>query len=141
MFEPLKFYCIQIYRNDKGAHQLHFLAQEMCYLSNLTSALLELRWLVQSLREPPVLGQQLRHLKLVTVSSFCLFTFGCQWRCLSSLWARLFKTNDIVSYVSLKFQMLISEICQFFFVAKASLIFSTKNISAFGYEVVKHLTS
>ena len=48
--------------------------------------------------------------------------------------------------VSLKFQTLISQIHQFFFVEKkrekfASLIFSTKNISVFGYRVVKHLTS
>ena len=35
--------------------------------------------------------------------------------------------------VSLKFQMLIS--------AKASFIFTTKNISVFGYKVSKHLTS
>ena len=46
--------------------------------------------------------------------------------------------------------LLISEISQYFFIeknvrsfciAKASLIFSTKNISVFGYKVVKHLTS
>ena len=46
--------------------------------------------------------------------------------------------------VSLKFQTLISEICQYFLLkksAKASLILSTKNISVFGYKVVKHLTS
>ena len=51
--------------------------------------------------------------------------------------------------VSLKFQTLISEICHYFLLkkceklcsAKASLIFSTKNISIFAYEVVKHLTS
>ena len=51
--------------------------------------------------------------------------------------------------VSLKFQTLISEICHYFLLknvrsfctAKASLIFSTKNISGFGYKVVKHLTS
>ena len=35
--------------------------------------------------------------------------------------------------VSLKFQMLISEICQYFF--------SAKNISVFGYKFIKHLTS
>ena len=51
--------------------------------------------------------------------------------------------------VSLKFQMLISENCQNFLLknvrsfcsAKAFLIFSAKNISVFGYKVVKHLTS
>ena len=53
---------------------------------------------------------------------------------------------------SLKFQTLISQICQYFLLkkckkllqlcsAKASLIFSTKNVSVFGYKVVKHLMS
>ena len=53
---------------------------------------------------------------------------------------------------TLKFQTLISQICQYFFVekrvisfcsAKAFLIFSTKNISVhvFGYKVLKCLTS
>ena len=53
-------------------------------------------------------------------------------------------TTSLVN-VSLKFQMLISEICQYFLLkkcsAKASLIYSTKNFSVFGYKVVKHLTS
>ena len=55
-------------------------------------------------------------------------------------------TTSLVN-VSLKFQMLISQICQYFLLrkcekrAKASLIFSTKNISVFGYKVLKHLTS
>ena len=57
-------------------------------------------------------------------------------------------TTSLVN-VSLKFQTLISEICQYFLlknersfcIAKASLIFSTKNFSVFGYKVVKHLTS
>ena len=49
--------------------------------------------------------------------------------------------------VSLNFQKLISQIGQYFLLkkceklAKASLIFSTKNFSVFGYKVVKHLTS
>ena len=49
--------------------------------------------------------------------------------------------------VSLKFQTLISQICQYFLLekcessAKASLIFSTKNISVFSNEVLKHLAS
>ena len=50
---------------------------------------------------------------------------------------------------TLKFQMLISQICQYFSLknvrsfcgAKASLIFSTKNFSVYGYKVVKHLMS
>ena len=57
-------------------------------------------------------------------------------------------TTSLVN-VSLKFQTLISEICQYFCwknvwsfcSAKASLIFSTKNISIFSSKVVKHLTS
>ena len=57
-------------------------------------------------------------------------------------------TTSLVN-VSLKFQTLISNICQYFLLqnvrsfcsAKASLIFSTKNISVFGYIAVKHLTS
>ena len=57
-------------------------------------------------------------------------------------------TTSLVN-VMLKFQMLVSEICQYFLLknvrsfcsAKASLIFSTKNISVFHYKVVKHLTS
>ena len=51
--------------------------------------------------------------------------------------------------VSLKFQTLISEICQYFLLKKCVKLlkcksfshFSTKNISAFGYKVVKHLMS
>ena len=57
-------------------------------------------------------------------------------------------TTSLVN-VSLKFQILIFQICQYdllenvrsFCIAKASLIFSTKNISVFGYKFVKHLTS
>ena len=57
-------------------------------------------------------------------------------------------TTSLVN-VSLKFQMLISEICQYFCwknvrsfcTAKASLFFTTKNISVFGNKVLKHLTS
>ena len=51
--------------------------------------------------------------------------------------------------VSLKFQMLISEICQYFLLKKMEKLlqcksfshFFNKNISVFGYKVVKHLTS
>ena len=54
-------------------------------------------------------------------------------------------TTSLVN-VSLTFQTLISQIRQYFWLkkcenAKASLILSTKNISVFGYKVVKHLTS
>ena len=49
--------------------------------------------------------------------------------------------------ISLKFQTLISDICQYFLSkkceksAKASLVFSTQNFSVFDYKVIKHLTS
>ena len=57
-------------------------------------------------------------------------------------------TTSLVN-VSLNFQKLISQICQFFVeknvrsfcCAKASLIFSTKNFSVLGDKAVKHLTS
>ena len=54
----------------------------------------------------------------------------------------MFKTKNV--NVSLKFQTLISDICQYFLLNKAfaaSLIFLTKNISVFGDKIVKHLTS
>ena len=58
-------------------------------------------------------------------------------------------TTSLVN-VSLKFQTLISQICQYFLSKKCekllqyksfSHFLSTKNISVFGYEVVKHSTS
>ena len=59
----------------------------------------------------------------------------------------MFKTNNIVSKVSLKFQTLISQIFQYFLSknlnfgsAIAFLILSTKNFSVFDYKDVKHLT-
>ena len=72
----------------------------------------------------------------------------------SVTWNTIFKTpgpgcskltTSLVN-VSLKFQMLISKICQNFWwkmweAFNASLIFSAKNIYVFGYIVVKHLTS
>ena len=48
---------------------------------------------------------------------------------------------------TLKFQMLISQICQYFLLKKCEKLakllsfFSTKNFSVFGYKVLKHLTS
>ena len=59
------------------------------------------------------------------------------------------KLRTLLVNIWLKFQTLISEICQYFILkkksgkqnAKAFLIFSTKNSSVFGDEVVKHLTS
>ena len=54
---------------------------------------------------------------------------------------RLLKINDVVN-VSLKFQLLISHRCEYVLLKKCEkLFFSTKNISVFGYKVVKHLTS
>ena len=49
-------------------------------------------------------------------------------------------TTSLVN-VLLKFQMLMSEICQYFFLKKCEKLFSTKNISVFGYKVIKHLRS
>ena len=57
-------------------------------------------------------------------------------------------TTSLVN-VLLKFQKLILQICQYFLMKKcekllhfkASLIFSTKNNSAFGYKIPKHLMS
>ena len=60
------------------------------------------------------------------------------------------KLTTLLVYVSLQFQTLISEICQYFLLkkcekllqcAKASHVFSTKSISVFSYKVIKHLTS
>ena len=65
-------------------------------------------------------------------------------------WAPLFKTNDVVSKHFVEFLEVNFSNMPIFFVeknvrsfcsAKASLIFSTKNFSVFGYKVVKHLTS
>ena len=54
------------------------------------------------------------------------------------------KLTTALVNVSLKFQKLISQIHKYFLLKKcekASLIFSTKNVSVFGYKAVKHLTS
>ena len=57
-------------------------------------------------------------------------------------------TTSLVN-VSLKFQTLISRICQYFLLKKSEKLlqcksfshFFSKNISVFGYKVIKHLTS
>ena len=57
-------------------------------------------------------------------------------------------TTSLVN-VSLKFQTLISEICQYFLLKKCEKLlqcnsfshFFNKNISVFGYRIIKHLTS
>ena len=57
-------------------------------------------------------------------------------------------TTSLVN-VSLKFQMLISEICQYFLLKNFETLlhcksfpdFFNKNISVFGYKVIKHVTS
>ena len=59
------------------------------------------------------------------------------------------KLTTLLINVSLKFQIIISQIRQYFLLkkcekllhCKASPIFSTKNITVFGYKVAKHLTS
>ena len=55
------------------------------------------------------------------------------------------KLTTTIFNVSLNFQKLISQICQYFLLktceklnAKASLISSIKNISDFGFKVIKH---
>ena len=60
-------------------------------------------------------------------------------------WARLLETDMSLVNISLKFQTLISDICQYFWLkkceknAKASLVFSTQNFSVFEYKVVKRV--
>ena len=52
-------------------------------------------------------------------------------------------TTSLVN-VSLNFQNLISQICQYFLLKKCEKLlsfFSTKNISVFGYKAVKHVKS
>ena len=57
-------------------------------------------------------------------------------------------TTSLVN-VSLKFQMLISQICQYFLLKKCEKLlhcksfshFFNKKFSVFGYKVIKHLTS
>ena len=59
-------------------------------------------------------------------------------------WPGCSKLTTLLVNISLKFQMLKTEICQYFLLKKCeklSLMFSTKNISAFGYKVINHLTS
>ena len=57
------------------------------------------------------------------------------------------KLMTLLVNVSLNFQKLISQICQYFLLKKCEkllqcfLNFSTKNFSVFGYKVVKHLMS
>ena len=60
------------------------------------------------------------------------------------------KLTTLLVNIALKFQMLLSEIRQYFFMKKCkeplhcksfSYFFSTKNIRVFGYKVVKHLMS
>ena len=49
------------------------------------------------------------------------------------------KITTLIVNLSLKFQMLISQIHQYFLLKNgASLVFSTKNISVFGYKAIKH---
>ena len=66
--------------------------------------------------------------------------------CSSGPRARLFKTNDVVSYCFVKISNIIISNMPIFFVeknersfcsAKASPNFSTKNFSIYGYKVIK----
>ena len=93
----------------------------------------------------PVANVIVGHGKIWFISFGIIFfkTIGLEkFGSMLALWARLFKINDVVVNVSLKFQTLISDIRQYFLSKKCEkLIFSTKNFSVFGYKVVKHLTS
>ena len=78
----------------------------------------------------------------------CLYEEIIQKWIISSTGSGCSKLTTSLVNVSLKFQMLISQIHWYFLLKKckkllqwASHIFSTKNISVFGYKVVKHLTS
>ena len=76
---------------------------------------------------------------LLICDSHCMIKYLTPWPGCSKLMTSLVN-------VSLKFQTLISDICQYFLLEKCekllhSLISSTKNISVFGYKVIKHLTS
>ena len=70
------------------------------------------------------------------------------FRCLRP-WLGCSKLTTSLVNLSLNFQKLISQICQYFLLKKCEkllhcksfFIFSTKNFSVFGYKVVKHLTS
>ena len=69
----------------QGSASASPLIQEICcYLSKWASALLELQWLVQSLREPLVWSHHLKQLlqgtwSLLQVPNFCPFTFISLW--------------------------------------------------------------
>ena len=58
-------------------------------------------------------------------------------------WAGCSKLAMSLVNVSLNFQKLVSQICQYFLLknVRSFLIFSAKNFSVFGYKVLKHLTS
>ena len=80
----------------QGSASASPLIQEICcYLSKRASALLELQWLVQSLREPLVLSHHLKQLlqgnwsllQCPTSVLLPLSLSGCHWHCLSSVWS------------------------------------------------------
>ena len=70
--------------------------------------------------------------------------------CILYNWARLFKTNDVVSLRFVKISnfnisnmpiFFVEKMLKAFAVQKLLSFFSTKNFSVFGYKVVKHLKS
>ena len=81
----------------------------------------------------------------------CLFCYALSHRDVYNSGPGCSKLTTLSVNVLLKFQMLASQIHLYFLLkksekllqcsAKASHIFSTKNISVFGYKVVKHLMS
>ena len=69
---------------------------------------------------------------------------------LFQIWAQLFKTNDIVSQrvvkisnvnISNKPIFFVEKMCEAFALQKLLSFFQQKNFSAFGYKIIKHLTS
>ena len=84
----------------------------------------------------------------IIMDKFCLHILHAKETCLSGPGCSKLRASLV--NVALKCQMLILEICQYFVrklekllhcIAKASLIFQTKNMNIFGYKVMKHLMS
>ena len=72
------------------------------------------------------------------------------WSTGGTIWAHLFKTNDVICYRFIKFSevnfsnmpiFFVEKLREAFALQKLLSFFSTKNFSVFGYKVVKHVTS
>ena len=85
----------------------------------------------------------------VFIRILCIQVWACIPATVSKSGPGCSKLTTSLVNVSLKFQTLISEIRQYFLLKKCEKLlhcksfshFSTKNISIFGYLVLKHLTS